>query len=72
MAGRGTGRLVLEQLLTSCKRNFLCKWMERVLWKTAKDRKKTGKMRIFFGFFGPSGTLPAGDVKLFDFVACIT
>ena len=34
---------------------------------------ETGKCRgFFFGFLALVGLLPAGDVKLFDLVACIT
>ena len=65
----GHGRQALGTAI--CHRdhtNRLWIWMERVLWK----RRKTGRKLEKCGFFGPSRTLPAGDVNLFDFVACIT
>ena len=37
----------VEQLLTSCNTNCLCKWMNPVLL-TAKDRLYTGKSGVFF------------------------
>ena len=57
--------LVLEQLLTSRKRNCLCEWMVRVLCKWLRT-EDTGKCRGVFLFFGPSGTFTCWGCKLFD------
>ena len=70
MARSGTGRLVLEQLLTSCKRNCLWEWMERVLCKRHRT-EDTGKCGGFFWIFGPSRTFTCWGYEFLILVTSI-
>ena len=65
MVGRGTGRLVLEQLLTLCNQTvYVNGWS--VCYVNGVGQMTLENAEFFFGFFGPSGTFTCWGCKLFD------